>query len=154
MVPSTCQSWYYTTLSLVNTEGNCSFTGTRSLVYVIIYSAWAPGYVRPSGSHAVHTVGIAPCLACSHTKPAVSQQPACSCPLQISNSTQSCLLPQPKNVWLFRWYISNVSLSKKIFEGEILIRAQPTTLLQIFRELILYSKDIFKSVKVPDDSCL
>ena len=41
---------------------------------------------------------------------------------------------------------------QKIFEGEILIRILPTTLLQIFCKIILYSKVINKSMVHPDDN--
>ena len=40
----------------------------------------------------------------------------------------------------------------KTFEGEMFIRSQITTLLQIFSELSLYSQVIFKSMKVADDT--
>ena len=40
----------------------------------------------------------------------------------------------------------------KIFEGEMLIRTLPTTLLQIFCKRIPNSEDINKSVIVPDDN--
>ena len=40
----------------------------------------------------------------------------------------------------------------KEFEGEMLIKSQATTLLQIYCELLLYSQDIFKSMKVADDT--
>ena len=33
MVPSICHIWYYTTLRLVNSEGNRHFSGDMSLVY-------------------------------------------------------------------------------------------------------------------------
>ena len=45
---------------------------------------------------------------------------------------------------------SNKSIFWKIFEGEMLIRSQTTTLLQIFCELLLYSPVIFKSMRVAD----
>ena len=32
MMPPICHIWYYTTPRLVNSEGNGSFSGTRSLV--------------------------------------------------------------------------------------------------------------------------
>ena len=42
----------------------------------------------------------------------------------------------------------------KIFEGEIIIRILPTTLLQIFCENLLYFQVIFKSMKIADDTFL
>ena len=50
--------------------------------------------------------------------------------------SHSCL-KQPKTVWQFWWYPSKESFFQKIFEGEILTRIRPTTLLQIFHELTL-----------------
>ena len=41
---------------------------------------------------------------------------------------------------------------QKIFEGEMLIRTQPTTLLQIFFESMFDSKVIIKNIKDPDDT--
>ena len=40
----------------------------------------------------------------------------------------------------------------KIFEGEMLIRNQITTLLQIFCDLSLYSQVIFESMRIADDT--
>ena len=40
----------------------------------------------------------------------------------------------------------------KTFEGDMLISSQTRTLLQIFCEFLLYSKDIFKSMRVADDT--
>ena len=40
----------------------------------------------------------------------------------------------------------------KIFEGEILFRTFPSTLLQIFFKTILISKVIVKSIVDPDDN--
>ena len=42
----------------------------------------------------------------------------------------------------------------KIFEGEMLIRILPTTLLQIFCKIILISQAIVKSIENPDDNFL
>ena len=39
-----------------------------------------------------------------------------------------------------------------LIEEEVLIRSQTTTLLQIFCEVVLYSKVIFKSMQVADDN--
>ena len=44
--------------------------------------------------------------------------------------------------------------SSKLFEAEMLIRTLPTTLLQIFRKIIVNSKVIEKSIKDPDDNLL
>ena len=41
---------------------------------------------------------------------------------------------------------------EKIFEGEMLIRTQSSTLLQIFRESMLFSLVIIKSMKVSDEN--
>ena len=41
---------------------------------------------------------------------------------------------------------------EKIFEGEVLIRTLPTTLLQIICEITLNSKAIAKSIVNPDDT--
>ena len=40
----------------------------------------------------------------------------------------------------------------KNIEGEMLITSQKRTLLQIFCECLLYSKDIFKSMRIADDT--
>ena len=56
-----------------------------------------------------------------------------------------------KNAGQFRWYLSNKSNIYKIFEGELFIRTPSTTLLQIFRKFVLYSKVILKSLADPDD---
>ena len=53
----------------------------------------------------------------------------------------------------FWWYLSENNEIVKIFVREMLIRILPTTPLQIFWELILYSEDIFKSIVAPDDTC-
>ena len=44
--------------------------------------------------------------------------------------------------------------SPKIFEGEMLIRILPTTLLQIFCKNLLYFQVIFRSMKIADDTFL
>ena len=59
---------------------------------------------------------------------------------------------RPKQAWQFWIYFSIKSIFWKIFEGEMLIRCQITTLLQIFCELLLYSQIIFRSMKVADDT--
>ena len=43
---------------------------------------------------------------------------------------------------------------KKTSKGEILIRSQTTTLLQIFGELVLHFQVIFKSMNIADATCL
>ena len=45
----------------------------------------------------------------------------------------------------------NGALIQKIFVQKILIKVNPTTLLQIFCEIVLNSKNIIKNVKYPDD---
>ena len=50
----------------------------------------------------------------------------------------------PKSAWLCQWYQSNKRNFQKIFERKKLIKIQPTTLLQIFCELMINSKVIFK----------
>ena len=56
-----------------------------------------------------------------------------------------------------RSILVNFSLKKAIFqkiiEGEVLLKIQATTLLQIFYELMVYSKVILKSTKGSDDTC-
>ena len=41
---------------------------------------------------------------------------------------------------------------KKLFEGEMLLRALSTTLLQIFRKIFFNSKVIIKNIRNPDDN--
>ena len=45
------------------------------------------------------------------------------------------------------------SIVKKIFDGEMLIRSLPTTLLEIFCKIMVISKVILKSIIDPDDNC-
>ena len=47
---------------------------------------------------------------------------------------------RPKAAWQFWGNLSRESIAWKIFEGEMLIRTLPTTLLQIFCKVILISK--------------
>ena len=54
---------------------------------------------------------------------------------------------------LFPAYFSNKIDFLKIFDGEILIKILPTTLLQVFCEIMSTAKLIFKSIKDPDDIC-
>ena len=53
-------------------------------------------------------------------------------------------------------YFVDIFLTKaflsKLFEGEMFIRILPTTLLQIFRENLLYFQVIFKSMKIADNT--
>ena len=42
---------------------------------------------------------------------------------------------------------------RKIFQGEMIFRTLPTTLLQIFCKIIPNFKDIVKSIVDPDDDC-
>ena len=59
---------------------------------------------------------------------------------------------RPKEAWQFWIHFSIKSIFWKIFEGEMLIISQTTTLLQIFCGLLLYSQVVFKSMKVADDT--
>ena len=59
---------------------------------------------------------------------------------------------RPKEAWPFWQYFTYKSIFLKTFEGEMLIRSQTTTFLQIFCELSLYSKVIIKSMRVADDT--
>ena len=59
---------------------------------------------------------------------------------------------QPKEAWLFWEYFTQKNIFLKTFEGEMLIRSQTKTLIQIFCELLLYSQVIFESMKVADDT--
>ena len=54
-----------------------------------------------------------------------------------------------KSARQFPWNLLGKSIIKKIFDGEIVIRTLPTTLLQIFCKIIVISKFIFKN---PDNS--
>ena len=75
----------------------------------------------------------------------------------LSGRTSSTFLThlhseQPKRLGDF----GNISLKKafflKLFEGEMLIRNQTSTLLQIFCKLLIYSHVTFKSMRVADDT--
>ena len=59
---------------------------------------------------------------------------------------------RPKEAWQFRKYFIYKVIFLKTFEGELFIRSQTTTPLQIFCELSLYSQVIFKSMRVADDT--
>ena len=50
--------------------------------------------------------------------------------------------------------LSALSLIGKLFEGEMLFRTLPITLLQIFSKIILNSKISAKSILDPDDNLL
>ena len=67
------------------------------------------------------------------------------CPLTHLHSER------PKEAGRFWEYFTQKSIFLKTFEGEMLIRSQTTTLLQIFCEMLLYSQVIFKSMKLADD---
>ena len=58
----------------------------------------------------------------------------------------------PKAAWQFWRDLSPLSIIRKIFEGAMLIRTLPTSLLQIFCEAILNFQVIVKSVKDPCDN--
>ena len=49
--------------------------------------------------------------------------------------------------------LAGKGIAKKIFDGEMFIRTLPTTLIQRFKKIIVYSKVIFKSIIDPDDNC-
>ena len=59
---------------------------------------------------------------------------------------------RPKEARQFWKYFTYKSILMKTFEGEMLIRSQTKTLLQIYCELSLYSQVIFKSMRVADDT--
>ena len=65
--------------------------------------------------------------------------------------THPCPRPQ-KPASQFWWNLSSNRLACKIFEGEMLNKTIPTTLLQIFRKIIPIFKVIVECVKDPDDS--
>ena len=50
------------------------------------------------------------------------------------------------------FYLAGNSIVKKLFDGEMLIRTLPTTLLQIFCNIILNSKVIDENILDPDDN--
>ena len=52
----------------------------------------------------------------------------------------------------FKRIFLSINGLRKIFDGEVLIRTKPTTLLQIFCKIILYFKVIVKIIKDPDDN--
>ena len=59
---------------------------------------------------------------------------------------------QPKQAGRFWKYFPYKTIFWKVFDGEMLIRSQKTTLLQIFCELSLYSQVMLKSIRVADDT--
>ena len=71
---------------------------------------------------------------------------------EITHSLTHLHSERPKEAWQYWEYLAHKSIYLKIIEGEMLIRSQTTTLLQIFYELSLYSQVIFKSMKVADDT--
>ena len=52
----------------------------------------------------------------------------------------------------FWWNLFRKSTFGDIFEGEMLIRTQPTTLLQIFCKIVFNSKAIVERMSAPDDN--
>ena len=58
-----------------------------------------------------------------------------------------------KTAWLFWWHLSTKTNFQKIFEAEMLNEIQLTFLLQIFCEIMINAKVIFKITKSPDKSC-
>ena len=62
------------------------------------------------------------------------------------------MLAAAKTAWPFWWNLAGKSIIRKIFDGEMLNKIIPTTLLQIFCETIINSKVIVKSIEDPDDN--
>ena len=62
------------------------------------------------------------------------------------------MLAAAKTAWLFWWFLSSKRNFLKIFEGEMLIKTQPTSFLQIFCEFLLNSKNVSINILGPDDS--
>ena len=62
------------------------------------------------------------------------------------------MLAAAKTAWQFWWNLSSKSVFGKIFEGEMLIRTLPTTLLQIFCKISFNPKVIVRSTIDPDDN--
>ena len=67
--------------------------------------------------------------------------------------TQKCAISAAKTAWRFWKFLSNKSIIRKIFEGEMLFRTQPTILLQIFCEFVIHSQVIFESIIGPEYTC-
>ena len=59
---------------------------------------------------------------------------------------------QPKQAWQIWKYFANNSIFLKTSQGEMFIRSQATTFLQIFFEFLLFSSDIYKSMRVADNT--
>ena len=65
--------------------------------------------------------------------------------------TYSC--PEhPKAAWQFWWNLSAKSRIWKLFEGEMIMRSLPTTLIEPFRKIIFNYKVILKSNINADDN--
>ena len=64
------------------------------------------------------------------------------------------MLTAAKMAWQFWWNIAGKSKVGKVFDGEMLIRTLPITLLQIFCQIILNFKVIALSIIDPDDTLL
>ena len=58
---------------------------------------------------------------------------------------------RPKQAWRFWKYFTCKGIFWEIFEGEMFIISQTTTLLKIFCELSHYSRVIYKSMREADD---
>ena len=50
------------------------------------------------------------------------------------------------------WYLSSENIFLKVFEGEMLIRKWPISLLQIFVQFMIYLKVILESIIGPEDT--
>ena len=61
---------------------------------------------------------------------------------------------EPKSALTTLWYLWDQRVFQEIFEGEMLSRYLPTTLLQTFSKLRLNSRVICKINVSPDDICL
>ena len=59
-------------------------------------------------------------------------------------------LERPKEAGCFWKYFTYEGIFMKVFEGEMFIRSQTITLLQIFCEFMHYFKVIFKTMRVAD----
>ena len=70
----------------------------------------------------------------------------------MSESASPIWVCSPKKAWLFWGYLLSKNIFQEIFDGEILATTKLTTLLQMFCELLLYSRVIFRWIKDPDNN--
>ena len=103
-------------------------------------TAWFMGSFNHPDSHFIKQWEITPSIT-----------PSASSYFYWSYLTLKCSL-QPKPAWWFWCNLLNASIVEKIFEGEMLIRTLPTTLLQIFCNISCNSKVIVKSIIDPDNN--